>query len=387
MSRINVEERAGKILDHNEIKIAPTPDGSLLKDLITEKQSIWESLQQAVKPVVLYGMGDGAEKILNACREFKIPVSGIFASDEFVRGQFFRGFQVETYAGIRSRLGEFIVLLSFATALPELLARIEHIASEQELYAPDVPLYQEPLFLPDAVEENLDELEAVYAMLEDEWSRKVFVNTIQFKISGRTRYLNEITTPKEEVYSSILHVGTDETYVDVGAYDGDTIREFLKATGQCFRQIHAIEPDPKNYTKLEQSMQLVKGGPVCLYHTGAWNQDSTLSFHGKAGRNSYIEPSGKQELQVRRLDTLLEGVTPTLIKMDVEGAEKEAVEGAEKLIQNHHPALILSAYHRNHDFYRLALQIKKINPDYKLFLRHHPYLPAWETNLYCIANK
>ena len=84
------------------------------------------------------------------------------------------------------------------------------------------------------------------------------------------------------------------------------------------------------------------------------------------------------------MDTFTAGTIPTIIKFDVEGCEKEAIEGAEKTIGRYKPKLILSLYHRTEDLLELPLKIKELNPDYKLYLRHHPYIPAWDTNLYCI---
>ena len=72
------------------------------------------------------------------------------------------------------------------------------------------------------------------------------------------------------------------------------------------------------------------------------------------------------------------------IKADVEGADMETLIGMQKAMGNCKPKLNFSAYHRFEDIFRLALYIHSVNPDYKIFLRHHPYIPAWDTNLYCI---
>ena len=74
-----------------------------------------------------------------------------------------------------------------------------------------------------------------------------------------------------------------------------------------------------------------------------------------------------------------------MIKMDVEGAERETLLGCRQMIARCQPALIVSCYHRNEDLFDLPLLVKKLYPGYRLFLRHHPYLPAWETNLYAVA--
>lgn len=74
----------------------------------------------------------------------------------------------------------------------------------------------------------------------------------------------------------------------------------------------------------------------------------------------------------------------TYLKMDVEGAEREAIAGAEKTIRQYAPKLNIAAYHRSEDFFQLLLLIHALQPSYRLYLRHHPYVPAWDTNLYAI---
>ena len=83
------------------------------------------------------------------------------------------------------------------------------------------------------------------------------------------------------------------------------------------------------------------------------------------------------------LDSILKGKKLTYIKADVEGAEKKALEGMSRILKEQKPKLCISAYHRSADIFELILQIHSINPEYKISLRHHPYIPAWDTNLYC----
>ena len=97
-------------------------------DFMIEKISVWDALRTAQKSIVLYGMGNGADKILDWCADNKVQVQGVFASDEFVRGQQFRGFTVERYDAIKERLGEeLLVVIAFASERPEVLARFREL--------------------------------------------------------------------------------------------------------------------------------------------------------------------------------------------------------------------------------------------------------------------
>ena len=88
---------------------------------------------------------------------------------------------------------------------------------------------------------------------------------------------------------------------------------------------------------------------------------------------------------MRALDSVLGGAPCTYLKMDVEGAEREAIAGAAQTIRQYRPKLNLAAYHKSEDFFQLPLLIHALCPDYQLYLRHHPYVPAWDTNLYAVC--
>ena len=100
--------------------------------------SIWRRLQEETRPIVLYGMGDGALKIMAACRKYGIGISGIFASDEYVRGHSFEGYPVKRLAQVEEEFDDFIVLLCFAAFTPELLQKIFALHQRHEVLAPKV---------------------------------------------------------------------------------------------------------------------------------------------------------------------------------------------------------------------------------------------------------
>ena len=350
-------------------------------DFVTEKQTVWEYLSRTNKPILLYGMGDGADKILRVFADYGITCSGIFASDEFVRGHSFRGFRVMTYAQACEAYPDCIVVLTFAAFTDELRGKICRIAQERELYAPDVPVVGTELFTREYLHEKEAFLQEVYHLLADEQSKRVFANVVNFKLSGKINYLEKITTPVSEVYRDILTPEPSEVYLDLGAYNGDTVREFLSYAPDCER-IVAAEPDIKNYRKLQKFIEDNHLKQVETRNIGVWDSAGTIPFERRAGRNSAISSTAKTEVAVDSIDGMLAGGRVTTIKMDVEGAERQAISGGRKTLRQYAPKLNIAAYHRTSDFFELPLLIKDFNPDYQIYLRHHPYIPAWETNLY-----
>ncbi|MFZ2539841.1 MAG: FkbM family methyltransferase, partial [Oscillospiraceae bacterium] len=124
---------------------------------------------------------------------------------------------------------------------------------------------------------------------------------------------------------------------------------------------------------------------VKAHNIGAWSCEDTLYFQGgKGGRNSKLNEAGQIAVPVNSVDNILDGAKATVIKFDVEGAEKSAIEGCKITIEQYTPKLMVSSYHKNEDLFGLPIQVLKFNPNYKVFLRHHPYIPAWETNYYFV---
>ncbi len=341
---------------------------------------LWNHLQKAKKPIVLYGMGDGCDKILSVCEKKGIPISGIFASDEFVRGQRHQGFPVMRYREAKETFGDMIVLLAFGVFREEMLERIRSISQETEFYAPEVPLFGGGIFDEEYYHLHQRELEEVAEMLSDETSRKVFSHLLSFKLTGKITPLFAAETKKAEDLLSLVPFSPGDVYVDVGAYDGDTVLEWDRIHPDR-GEILALEPNPKTFSKLMTNCAHLPA--FRAYPLAAWNQRESLTFGGRSGRSTAVRPDGSVVVDGERLDRICQRAD--FIKFDVEGAEKEAISGAEALIRDQAPTLCVSAYHRTEDLFALPLQIKTLQPRYRVYLRHNPYVPAWDTQFYFVA--
>lgn len=350
-------------------------------DFITEKTDCWDYLKSADLPVFIYGMGDGALKIMSVFERYGIPLAGFFASDEFVRGHTFQGHLVHTLSQIEALIDDFIIVLAFAAGYQSLYDRINEIAKRHILLAPDVPVAGETLFTYEYCLQNADKIQSVYDMLADEKSRQTYADVINFKISGKIEYLNRCTSPKEEIYGGIIPLGGDEIFADLGAYNGDTAAEFMSACNNNFRHLYAFEPNPKNFRKLTKN--LPESDKITLFNAAAGRESGTVKISANEGRMSRAGGSGKTvDIPIVALDKAVpENVT--VLKLDVEGGEREAIMGARRHIESG-AKILCSLYHRSEDMFYLPLLIKSINPELKFFIRHQLYIPAWETNLYCV---
>lgn len=357
---------------------------------INIKTDLWHYLAKSERPIVMYGMGNGADKIIAVCKKYGIEISDFFASDGFVRGHSFHGKTVISYSAMKEKYEgqDPIVLLSFASSLPDVMALFKKIGEECELYAPDVPVFGETLFTIEFFNDNYARFEAVYNSLADEESKRIYENVISYKLTGDIRFLWESESNKAQVYNEILDCTSIKSYLDLGAYNGDTIREMLFYNPQLQSAV-ALEPDARNFRKLCEYAQGVENCDIKCINSGAWNENTTLLFDASGNRNAGIVSKGNivskiKEVNVVSVDSILDGGQIDYIKYDVEGSEKEALLGSAQTIKAHAPKLLVSLYHRSEDLFSLPELVKDLNPDYSLYLRRFPYIPAWDLNLYAI---
>lgn len=354
------------------------------------KTDLWHYLAECDRPIVMYGMGNGADKIIAVCEKYGVEISDFFASDGFVRGHSFHGKTVISYSDMKAKYDgqNPIVLLSFASSLPDVIELFKKVASECEMYAPDVPVFGETLFTMKFFNENRARFDAIYNMLCDEESKRIYQNVIRYKLSGDISYLFDSESDKERVYNELLDCKTIKSYLDLGAYNGDTIREMLCYNPQLKGAI-ALEPDARNFRKLNEYAQNVANCEVKCINAGAWCENTTLLFDASGNRNAGIVSKGNivskiKKVNVVSVDSVLNGESVDYIKYDVEGSEKEALLGSAQTIREHAPKLLVSLYHRSEDMFALPELVKELNPDYSLYLRRFSYVPAWDLNLYAI---
>ncbi|MCQ2381298.1 MAG: FkbM family methyltransferase [Acidaminococcaceae bacterium] len=354
-------------------------------NFLTESKSAWEQLLDAKQqslPIVIYGMGNAADKIIDFCELHKIQIDGIFASDEFVRGQSFRGYKIEHYHEILDRLGNnFLLVLAFASERPELLTRFQQLAKQHPTIAPHLGLFDNDVVTKKWLNDNNFQLTQAYNLLADDYSRFVFCDMLNYKFSGKIKYLFNHTTQRRADFS-IFNLTENETYFDFGAYDGDTVKEFLTLTDNHYNHILAVEPDNRSFQKLTNNYQHLKN-----FHSvncAMWNEQTQVPFYGTGGRQASVYGGQKETVPANTIDNLVEeyNLIPTYIKMDIEGTETETLTGGNKTISCYKPKMLIAGYHFDADLFRIPLKLHELNPHYQIYLRKHPYVPDWEINFF-----
>lgn len=364
-----------------------------MSNMMIETQDCWERMRTCGKPVVLYGMGNGADKILSVMERYGIEAADFFASDGFVRGHSFHGKQVLSYSAAREKYPDMMVVICFGSSRPEVLDLFRTVDAAYETVAPDVPVAGDALFTHAYYEEHRLEFEHVYERLADEQSRALYEAIINYKITGKLSYLFRAVSDPEEARNAFVQPEQMKRYLDLGAYNGDTVRELLAHAGHM-EEVFAMEPDARNYKKLSAYAEGETRAAVHTFPYAAWDEDTELVFASEGNRNSTaaknqtagitVSQSRTAVIRAAKPDTVLAGTPVDFIKYDVEGAEAAAIRGSAETIRTCRPRLLVSLYHRTEDLFALPMQLERLRPDYRFYLRRFPYVPAWDINLYCI---
>ena len=324
-------------------------------------KDLWSYLKTVTKPIVL--------------NHNKVKISGVFSSSGFKKNKEYNGHIIKDYATLKSELGDIIILVCFGSHLPEVMENVKKLSKENELYIPDVPVTGEDIFDIDFAQKYKNELKTVYEKLYDEQSKKVFENTVNFKLTGKPEYLWDIETNKSEAYE-ILKLSIRENYLDLGAYTGDTVAEFIQNTN-AYSSIIAVEPDNRNYKKLlENTKNYVN---ITCINSAVSNEKGVQIMTTNHGRGNSTSQN-MVEVKTVTVDGICENFTPTFIKMDIEGNELKAIDGGIKIIKNAKPKMYIACYHTPFDLFEIPLKILHFVPQYKLYMRHHPCFPAWDHN-------
>jgi len=175
----------------------------------------------------------------------------------------------------------------------------------------------------------------------------------------------------------------NEVFADVGSFDGKSSVHFAEWSGE-YSKIYCFEPDKKNIPKCECNLeQIIQNEKVEIIRKGVWSSETTLRFSSIGSGASALSDTGEDRVDVTTIDTVFENRDVSFIKMDIEGAEYEALIGAEKTIKKQKPKLAICVYHKPEDIIAIPSLILSMNPEYKLYLRHYS-IAAAETVLYAI---
>lgn len=219
-----------------------------------------------------------------------------------------------------------------------------------------------------------------------------------FKLSDYN-YMKELN--ESQYFDEVLSFGRDEIFIDAGSYDFFTSCLFIKRMnnlGFGYKKIYAFEPDVANFRNCQKKIENLGLNNISLINAGLWSTNTELQFNSLANAGSFIEKAriqddtfeglknlniNSEKLKVVSLDSCIKEKV-TFIKMDIEGAEIEALKGAKNILIRDKPKLAICIYHKKEDLWEIPYYIKNLVPEYKLYIRHYSNY-AHETVLYAVC--
>lgn len=208
------------------------------------------------------------------------------------------------------------------------------------------------------------------SFLSDSISLRTLDAVMLYRLTWDPGFIQKVNKPEKAIYfePDVMPLSDHEVFVDGGAFDGDTVRDFAAKTGGKYEHIHAFELDPANS---EAFLAKTEGiADVTLHQMGLWNEPAELGLEHRPDNGSRVSDDAERRVPLNALDNIDVG-NVSLIKLDVEGAEVQALNGARRLIAARKPKLAISAYHRFDDFVTLFETVRDIRDDYRFTLRHY----------------
>lgn len=365
------------------------------------------------KSIVLFGCGGKGREAIPVLKEYGIKIAAVCDNNQALWGRKF----LDEYI-IRGFDAEIAALEDCCVIITATIIYATEIQREFQKNYPQIPVYH--LCTPFKVENGLlpesecqahrAELAEAYGLLQDDESRNIFIDTLNWKLTGNMLPLNQYSLGYE-AYSffddAFIHTDEQSVYVDVGAYTGDTISCFLMFSRGKFKKIIGVEADRGNYSALSQMVQFSRVEHIETYNLGLWSREEERVFYTNSANEQihFGSPNLFQSvdevadnhsleqmkdkltenvLQLKTLDSFLKNEAPTIMKINALAADREIILGGQHTIARYKPALMLEFGVAQRDMFEMIPLIRQINRDYTFYMRRKRVFEDIKTVLYCV---
>lgn len=343
-----------------------------------ERRRVLADLARSSAPTCIYGAGVFSyvlQRYLEACG---IEVQAAMVDRAFVDAEKYIELPILVTEDSAEQIANNNIVVG-VTNYPSVLKNLGRLGA-RHVYAIDVPDY---LNMPHAfmdqhfVKEHASEFAAALDLFADDLSRRTFIASINCKVSENLSYVSEVVRLDELYFpKGEFPLRGSETLLDVGGYTGDTVHQFHRLMDGQYAKIISLEPSPENFKVLESSTQRYGTGRVVTVPLGAWDCKTTLRFTPKKQHiDNQITETGPASIAVDTIDSILAdlGESVSIIKLDINGAEYRALQGARQTIQRDRPRII-TRLHTKEDYYRIPILLKSFSPSMKLYIRQRNYM-------------
>lgn len=334
------------------------------------------------KELYLFGAGETCNAFLKDCK-YKDQVKLIFDNNCEKKNSYIQDIRIEHPSKIKEldkNKSVFVITTYYSNEIKDFLKSIG-IKNIYHFY--EIGFNSHDIIVhPKLTEDDFKQVHLLRNLLEDNKSKEILDRLIELRNKSSKFY--GYGYDYDAFFSQdILKLQSCEIFIDGGAYNGDTINQFMKIVKGKYEKIYAFEPDKDNFYLLKD--KLCHNENICAFRAGLWKNKGKLAFLNSGNVASHIDSGGDNIVNVESIDNLIQGKV-TFIKLDIEGAEMEALVGAKRTIEKYKPKLAISVYHKKGDLWEIPLWLKNLVPEYKFYIRHHSY-SFTDTVLYAIVEK
>ena len=336
--------------------------------------------------IILYGCGGFGKTVLKGLRKIGIEPLGFTESNPKMWGAKAEGVRIFSPEEAIRKFPDAVFMLTiwsdvYGHPLIE-VKQILHTYLQVEVVSffslfwkyPDVFLPYFSIDLPVKSLMEAAQIKECFSLFKDALSQKEFIAQIRLRLWADHSGLTESVSFPQYFPDDLYTNNPDEVFVDCGAFDGDTLKNFLAKQNNQFSYYYGFEPDPVNFGKLRDYVAQLPGelsSKISVGQYGVSDTRKTLKFSSDGNMQSAISENGNISVDCISIDEYITNHKVSFIKLDVEGAEPDVISGAKKTIKNNLPVIAISVYHQYNHLWTLPLAIKHLSDDYEFYLRPH----------------
>lgn len=333
-------------------------------------ESIVKKLKASQKRLVIYGAGEAGLAIHGILKDNGVEVYCFTDSDPSRWNDRINGISVVSPESLKNIKNVFVLIASCDSGA--IIERISNVGISD--YDWNIYLSMSALPMREIYLKNIDKIKNIGKVLGDNLSRKVLSALIKHAFSLESKLLSNICQPNQYFINDRFGIKKGDVVVDGGAYVGDTIAAVLNRYGNEFGMIHSFEPNKENYAVLNNYVRDQKlDKVVTTYNVGLADKNDCRYFSGNDSgfHLNSVQGSGGERIKLTSVDEVFDETRVDFIKMDLEGAELDALKGSKKVIKRDKPRLAVCVYHSPDHLWKIPLYMLSLVPQYKLFMRHH----------------
>jgi FkbM family methyltransferase len=337
-------------------------------------------------PVAVWGFGGMITFIVDNMNRYEQQIDYIVDNNSKIWGDTFEGIPIISFEMLRERCTDCNILIGVVTRkfVDEIRNQIIRDGQFTKIYFFEM-FYPFGKYARNVLATDFDRIQEAYRFLEDEKSREVYKTKLQYLISKKIGILEEVCDAESDQYMDrglIELANMDGLFIDGGAYHGENTDEIFKRFPGTKLKSVCIDADKNNIAFLQK--KYAGNTRIRVVYGALEKKNGVIYFENSGARGGKVSGEHDGEaVPAIGIDDEYGNQKVSFIKLDIEGSEKNCLLGAEAVIRRDRPVLAICIYHNLEDHWEIPLMIKRMCPDYKLYIRHYHYMGI-ETVVYAI---